>query len=115
MSYQSRRAREAALASALAAEPAAPEPDPADELRLRAWTLALARVLDAGRFSPYTAAAFRRFALDGAPAETVADEFGLKPNAVYQLKNRVLRAVREELRRAGHGRLSLEELCDALE
>ena len=39
----------------------------------------------------------------------------MKPNAVYQLKSRVLRAVREELRRAGHGRLSLEDLCDALE
>ena len=39
----------------------------------------------------------------------------MKPNAVYQLKSRVLRAVREELRRAGHGRLSLDDLVEALE
>lgn len=114
---QEARERDEALVGELAAERAAAPsgPDESDALRLRAWTLALARVLDSGRFAPNTAAAFRRFAVEGAPAEAVAAEFGMKPNAVYQLKSRVLRAVREELRRAGHGRLSLEDLCDALE
>lgn len=112
--HQEARERDEALASALAADPP-PPPDPDDALRLRAWTLALARVLDSGRFAPNTAAAFRRFAVDGAPAEAVAAEFGMKANAVYQLRSRVLRAVREELRRAGHGRLSLDDLCTALE
>lgn len=109
------RERDAAFMAGFAAEGASDSPDEADALRLRAWTLALARVLDSGRFAPNTAAAFRRFAVEGASAETVGDEFGMRPNAVYQLKNRVLRAVREELRRAGHGRLSLDDLCDALE
>ena len=98
-----------------AAEPPAPSPDPAPELRLRAWTLALGRVVRSGRFEPNTLAAFRRVALEDVPAPEVAREFKLKPNAVYQIKNRVLRAVRDELRRAGQGRLSLEDLCEALE
>lgn len=112
---QEARERDAALVADLAAGSGADAPDEADALRFRAWTLALARVLDSGRFAPNTAAAFRRFAVEGASAEAVGAEFGMKPNAVYQLKNRVLRAVREELLRAGHGRLSLDELCEALE
>lgn len=109
------RERDAAFAAECAAAGDAGAPDEADSLRFRVWTLALARVLDSGRFSPNTAAAFRRFAIDGVPAESVGAEFGMRPNAVYQLKNRVLGAVRDELRRAGHGRLSLDDLCDALE
>ena len=109
------RERDAAFAAECAAAGDAGAPDEADSLRFRVWTLALARVLDSGRFSPNTAAAFRRFAIDGVPAESVGAEFGMRPNAVYQLKNRVLGAVRDELRRAGHGRLSLGDLCDALE
>ena len=115
--HQEARERDEALVGGLAAERAAAPsgPDEADALRLRVWSLALARVLDSGRFAPNTAAAFRRFAVDGAPAEAVAAEFGMRPNAVYQLKSRILRAVRAELLRAGHGRLSLDDLCTALE
>ena len=36
-------------------------------------------------------------------------------NAVYQIRNRILRAVREELDRLGRGRLSASDLLDALE
>lgn len=39
--------------------------------------------------------AFERFALEGRPAEEVAAELGLTPNAVYTAKRRVLRRVRE--------------------
>jgi RNA polymerase sigma-70 factor (ECF subfamily) len=39
--------------------------------------------------------AFERFALEGLPAEVVAAELGLTPNAVYTAKRRVLRRVRE--------------------
>ena len=84
------------------------------ELALQIWSLALARVLRSGRFSPNTVAAFRRVALEETPVAAVAEEFKLKPNAVYQLKNRVLRAVAAELRRFGGRGRSLEELADAL-
>ncbi len=84
------------------------------ELGLKVWTLALARIHRSGRFAPNTLAAFRRLALEGTPVADVAREFKLKPNAVYQLKSRVLRAVRAELDRFGGHRLPLEDLADAL-
>lgn len=87
----------------------------AEEIRLRIWTLALARVFRSGRFSPNTKAVFRRVALEGESPAAVGREFRLKPNAVYQIRNRILRAVREELDRFGRGRLSASDLLDALE
>lgn len=95
-------------------DPAAPFPDEAGETLLQVWTLALARVVRSGRFAPNTLAAFRRVALDGVPVPDVAREFKLVPNAVYQLKSRILGAVRAELDRFGRGRLSLDELAEAL-
>ena len=92
----------------------APVPDDTGELLPQIWTLALARVMRSGSFSPNTLAAFRRVALENAPIPDVAREFKLKPNAIYQIKNRVLRAVRAELDRFGRGRLSPEELLEAL-
>ena len=38
----------------------------------------------------------------------------MRPNAVYQVKDRVLRAVRRELAAFGQGRLPLAELHEAL-
>ena len=87
----------------------------AEEIRLRVWTLALARVFRSGRFSPNTQVVFRRVALEGESPAVVGREFKLKPNAVYQIRNRILRAVREELDRFGRGRLSASDLLDALE
>ena len=58
---------------------------------------------------------FRRVALEGESPVDVGREFKLKPNAVYQIRNRILRAVREELDRFGRGRLSASDLLDALE
>ena len=86
-----------------------------EEVLLRIWTLALARVFRSGRFSPNTQAVFRRVALEGESPAVVGREFKLKPNAVYQIRNRILRAVREELDRFGRGRLSASDLLDALE
>ena len=91
-----------------------PASDESAELRLQIWTLALARVVRSGRFAPNTIAAFRRLALEEVPVADVAREFKLKPNAVYQLKSRVLCAVRAELERFGCGRLPLEDLAEAL-
>ena len=91
-----------------------PTPDAADELLPQIWTLALARIMRSGTFSPNTLAAFRRAVLENVPVSDVVREFKLKPNALYQIKNRVLRAVRAELDRFGRGRLSPEELLEAL-
>ena len=48
------------------------------------------------RFEPTTWEAFRRFALDGKPAEAVASELGLTVNAVFIAKSRVLSRLRQE-------------------
>ena len=91
-----------------------PTPDAADELLPQIWTLALARIMRSGTFSPNTLAAFRRAVLENVPVSDVVREFKLNPNAIYQIKNRVLRAVRAELDRFGRKRLSPEELLEAL-
>ena len=102
-----------ALADARPAEPSADADE--SETQLRIWTLALARVFRSGRFSPNTQVVFRRVALEGESPADVGREFKLKPNAVYQIRNRILRAVREELDRFGRGRLSAADLLEKLE
>lgn len=98
------------------ARPAAPSAaGDESETLLRIWTLALKRVFRSGRFSPNTQAVFRRVALEGEAPADVGREFKLKPNAVYQIRNRILRAVREELDRFGRGRLSAADLLEKLE
>ena len=92
----------------------APDSDSSRELSLQVWTLAFARVVRSGRFAPNTIAAFKRLTLEETPVADVAREFKLLPNAVYQLKNRVLCAVRRELGRFGGRRRSLEDLAEAL-
>jgi RNA polymerase sigma-70 factor (ECF subfamily) len=56
--------------------------------------------LDDGTF-----AAFRAYVIERRPAAEVAAEFGLKENALYQIKNRLLRRLRKDvaqrLREAG--------------
>ena len=83
-------------------------------LMLEVWTLALARVLREHAFTPNAKAVFRAHVLDDRPAADVAAEFRMRPNAVYQVKDRVLRAVRRELATFGQGRLPLAELHEAL-
>jgi RNA polymerase sigma-70 factor (ECF subfamily) len=48
-------------------------------------------------FTPETWDAFKGFMLDGRPAQDVARELGVTPNAVYLARNRVLTRVRQEL------------------
>ena len=50
------------------------------------------------RFEPATWQAFRRVALEGAKAATVAQELGISVNAVLLAKSRVLAGLRRELR-----------------
>jgi RNA polymerase sigma-70 factor (ECF subfamily) len=47
-------------------------------------------------FTPITWEAFRRFGVDGEPAERVARELGLSENAVILAKSRVLKRLRAE-------------------
>ena len=87
---------------------------PDDELAIQVWSLTMARVFRSGRFAPNTLAAFRRVALEDVPVAEVAREFKLKPNAVYQLKSRILRAVRAELGHFGGNAVTLDDLAEAL-
>ena len=94
-----RRREEAARPEVAVAETgelkAAPATTDAErELMLECWTLALARVLREHAFTPNAKAVFRAHVLDDRPAADVAAEFRMRPNAVYQVKDRVLRAVR---------------------
>ncbi|HTU19958.1 MAG TPA: sigma-70 family RNA polymerase sigma factor [Gemmataceae bacterium] len=47
-------------------------------------------------FEPNTWQAFTRFALEGRPAASVAEELGIKESAVMQAKSRILKRLRKE-------------------
>lgn len=76
--------------------PSAPVEDP-DEAEYRRSLFLRALEVVRPDFSLAVWAAFTRHALDGAPAEKVAAELGVSPNAVYMARNRVLTRVRAEL------------------
>lgn len=88
--------------------------EPDNELMFETWALALDGILGRPQFAPNSRAAALRLLRDGADVAVVSAEFKMKPNAVYQLKDRVMRAVRRELAELGQGRLSLAELHEAL-
>ncbi len=56
---------------------------------------ALQRVLGDPRTKPETVEIFRAIALEGRPVAEVAAQFGLKENAVYQIKNRMMTRLAE--------------------
>ncbi len=56
---------------------------------------ALQRVLNDPRTRPETVAIFRACALENRPVAEVAAQFGLKENAVYQIKNRMMTRLTE--------------------
>lgn len=58
---------------------------------------ALRRVLEDAHTKAETVAVFRACALEGRPVADVAAAFGLKENAVYQIKNRLMTRLREML------------------
>lgn len=84
------------------------------DLALRVWSHALALVLSGVQFTPNTKAVYRRLVIEEKTVESVAREFGLKPNAVYQIKNRIHRAVRKELLRVAQKEDTLEEILEKL-
>ena len=67
------------------------------ELMLSVWSVAYALVVAKRGFTPNTLAIFRSHVLEGNPVDQVAAEFRVKTNAVYQIKDRILRAVRAEI------------------
>lgn len=60
---------------------------------------ALARLESNPALADGTFAAFRAYALENRSATEVAAEFGLTENAVYQIKNRVIRRLRADVAR----------------
>ncbi len=67
------------------------------ELMLSVWSVAYALVVAKRGFTPNTLAIFRSHVLEDNPVDQVAAEFKVKTNAVYQIKDRILRAVRAEI------------------
>lgn len=60
---------------------------------------AIRRMRQDGRFSGNTLAVFEAYVVRREPAEVVARRFRLAENAVYQIRNRLLRRLRAEVRR----------------
>lgn len=75
---------------------------------------AMERVFRRGRFAPNTQPIFTRFAIEGVAAADVAAEFGVTPNNVYQIKNRVTASVEAELKSVNGGDMNLIDLVERL-
>ena len=84
------------------------------EAMLQIWSIAYALVVARRNFSPNTQAIFRSHVLEGISADEVAEEFKTTANAVYQIKDRVLRAVRAEIDSARSPGAGLAELHEEL-
>lgn len=66
-----------------------------EALRRELWRALVDRVFVQIRMSETSKAAFLRLVEDEAPVEEVAAEFGMTPNALYRLKNRMSGKLRE--------------------
>lgn len=78
---------------------ASEEPDASENVE-QAWRTslieeALQQVLGDPRTKPETIEVFRACALEGRPVAEVAARFGIKDNAVYQIKNRMMARLNE--------------------
>ncbi|QYY37315.1 sigma-70 family RNA polymerase sigma factor [Ruficoccus sp. ZRK36] len=82
-------------------EPAEPTPEPVDPneslWRESLMHEALRRLEGDSRIRPATLAAFREYALEGQSASEVAKKYGLKENALYQIRNRMVSRLSEEV------------------
>ncbi|MBI4028308.1 MAG: sigma-70 family RNA polymerase sigma factor [Verrucomicrobia bacterium] len=78
-----------------------PGPDEAAETQWREslWEEALRRVCADPSLQGRTFAVFRAYLLDNLPADEVARKFGIEKNAVYQIKNRIMRRLKLEIER----------------
>lgn len=103
-----------AIADSNAAAPGEAGAESDRDIMLSIWGIAYAIVTARRNFSPNTQAIFRSHVLDGIPVEEVAEEFKTTTNAVYQIKDRILRAVRNEIGSASHPGASLDEIREVL-
>ncbi len=96
--------------------PSADSPDAPEtrELRARLWTLMVDRVFRDSNFSGRSRAIFQRLVAGEAP-DTLAREYGLERNAVYQLKNRVMKALTAKARELARESGDLLDIVFALE
>jgi RNA polymerase sigma-70 factor (ECF subfamily) len=60
---------------------------------------ALRRIRNDPKTKPETFAVFQAYVVAGKPVVEVARKFGLQQNAVYQIKNRLVKRLREEISR----------------
>ena len=60
---------------------------------------AVRHVHQSGRIEAKTWDIYRENVVDGVPSAKVADKYGIAANAVYQIKSRVSKMVREEYER----------------
>lgn len=88
--------------------------DDSRELMFAIWSVAYARLVARRGFTPNTMAIFRSHVLEGIPVDKVAEEFKTSANAVYQIKDRILRAVRAEIASAQPPDGGLLELYEEL-
>lgn len=109
-----RRARRAAEMTGSASPHAVPVANPSDALpgessaedrvSQELWQEAimedaLERMANNPALADGTYAAFHAYAIEGRPAAEVAAEFGIKENALYQIKNRLMRRLRADVAR----------------
>lgn len=81
---------------------------------LSIWSVAYARVVAKRGFSPNTIAIFQSHVIEGNPVAQVAAEFKTSTMAVYQIKDRIVRAVRAEIEAARPEGGGLAELYEAI-
>lgn len=79
---------------------------------LSIWSLAYSRVVMKRGFKPNTIAIFQSHVIEGNPVAQVAAEFKTSAMAVYQIKDRVVRAVRAEIENARPEGGGLDELYE---
>lgn len=73
-----------------------PRPDEAD-WRQVLLSAALQRIMSDPSIQETTKVAFRRYVVMGEDAALVANELGLKPNALYQIRNRLIARLQDEV------------------
>ncbi len=91
--------------------------DPIEEriaMQREIWAILLRRVFSSGRFSAQTEAVFRESVAGEMSAEEIARRHNTNANAVYQIKNRIVREVRQQLETVRKGSDDLFDLLDRL-
>ncbi len=66
------------------------------------FATAVKAVFDDTRTDVRTRQVFQAYAMESRPVGEVAAKFGLTPNAVYQIKNRVMGRIKAEIKRLHH-------------